>query len=81
MSYANPEVLVNTEWVAKNLANDSIKLVEVDYDPENGYKKSVNVVMIAQGSSELNLVLVVKDSESKAVVQSLHDEFNLSQVN
>ena len=44
-------------------------------------KKGVNVVMIAQGSSELNLAFVVKDSDSKAVVQALHDEFNLSQVN
>jgi thiosulfate/3-mercaptopyruvate sulfurtransferase len=39
MSYAHPEVLVDTEWVSKNPPNDHRKLVEVDYDPENGYKK------------------------------------------
>jgi thiosulfate/3-mercaptopyruvate sulfurtransferase len=39
MSYAHPEVLVDTEWVAKNPPNDNRKLVEVDYDPENGYRK------------------------------------------
>ena len=39
MSYAHPEVLVDTEWVANNPPNDNRKIVEVDYDPENGYKK------------------------------------------
>jgi len=44
-------------------------------------KKNVNVVMIAQGSSELNLAFVVKDSDCKAVVQALHDEFELAKIN
>jgi aspartate kinase len=44
-------------------------------------KKSVNVVMIAQGSSELNLAFVVKDSDCKYVVQALHDEFELAKIN
>ncbi len=39
MSYAHPEVLVDTEWVVNNPPNDTRKLVEVDYDPENGYRK------------------------------------------
>ncbi len=39
MSYAHPEVLVDTDWVSKNPPNDNQKLVEVDYDPENGYRK------------------------------------------
>ncbi|MGQ0772571.1 MAG: sulfurtransferase [Nitrososphaerota archaeon] len=39
MSYAHPEVLVDTEWVSKNPPSDNLKLVEVDYDPENGYRK------------------------------------------
>ena len=39
MNYANPEVLVDTEWVSKNPPSGKIKLVEVDYDPENGYRK------------------------------------------
>lgn len=39
MSYAHPEVLVDTEWVSKNPPSDKVKLVEVDYDPENGYRK------------------------------------------
>ncbi len=41
-------------------------------------KKNVNVVMIAQGSSELNLSFIVKDSDCDSIVQALHDGFNLS---
>lgn len=37
--YAYPEVLCETEWVANNLNNPNIKVLEVDYDPENAYKE------------------------------------------
>ena len=40
-------------------------------------RKGVNVIMIAQGSSELNLAFVVKDADCNAAVQALHDEFEL----
>jgi aspartate kinase len=43
--------------------------------------KKVNVAMITQGSSELNLAFVVKDSDSKSVVNVLHDEFELAKIN
>ena len=39
MNYAHPEVLVDTEWMSQNPPNESRKLVEVDYDPVNGYQK------------------------------------------
>lgn len=39
MDYAHPEVLVETNWVAQNQPNEKRRLVEVDYDPENGYRK------------------------------------------
>jgi thiosulfate/3-mercaptopyruvate sulfurtransferase len=39
MSYANPDVLTDTEWVSKNITNKAIKIVEVDYDPENAYRQ------------------------------------------
>ena len=39
MNYAHPDVLTDTETVAKNLNNKSIKIVEVDYDPENAYRQ------------------------------------------
>ena len=44
-------------------------------------KKRVNVVMIAQGSSELNIAFVVKDASCNSVVQVLHDEFELAKIN
>ena len=44
-------------------------------------KRKVNVMMIAQGSSELNLAFVVKDNDCKSVMQSLHEEFKLATIN
>jgi len=44
-------------------------------------KRNVNVMMIAQGSSELNLAFVVKDSDCENVVNALHEEFQLSKIN
>jgi aspartate kinase len=40
-------------------------------------KNKVNVTMIAQGSSELNLAFVVKDDDCQSAVQALHNEFGL----
>ena len=45
------------------------------------HKVNANVMMIAQGSSELNLAFVVNDSDCKCVVQSLHTEFKLDKIN
>lgn len=38
-SYAHPEVLAETEWLANNLRDPNIRILEVDYDPENAYKQ------------------------------------------
>jgi aspartate kinase len=43
-------------------------------------KRNVNVIMIAQGSSELNLAFVVKDSDCEQAVIALHDEFELDKI-
>jgi aspartate kinase len=43
-------------------------------------KRNVNVIMIAQGSSELNLAFVVKDSDCEQAVGALHDEFELAKI-
>src|SRR5438105_14177202 len=37
--YSHPEVLCETDWVATNLRNSTIRIVEVDYDPENAYRQ------------------------------------------
>ena len=44
-------------------------------------KNKVNVSMITQGSSELNLAFVVKNSDTNAAVRALHDEFALDKIN
>lgn len=44
-------------------------------------KNKVNVSMITQGSSELNLAFVVKNSDTNTAVKALHEEFELSKIN
>ena len=44
-------------------------------------KNKVNVSMITQGSSELNLAFVVKNSDTNTAVKALHDEFKLDKIN
>ena len=44
-------------------------------------KNNVNVSMITQGSSELNLAFTVKNSDTNAAVRALHDEFKLDKIN
>jgi aspartate kinase len=40
-------------------------------------KAGINIRMIAQGSSELNISFIVKEKDGVAVVRAIHDEFNL----
>jgi thiosulfate/3-mercaptopyruvate sulfurtransferase len=37
--YSHPEVLCKTDWVANNIKNPNIRILEVDYDPENAYRQ------------------------------------------
>jgi aspartate kinase len=39
--------------------------------------KGINIRMIAQGSSELNISFVVKEKDGAAVVRAIHEEFQL----
>ena len=41
-------------------------------------KKGINIRMIAQGSSELNISFVVKEKNGIEVVKAIHEEFNLN---
>jgi aspartate kinase len=43
-------------------------------------KKKINIRMIAQGSSELNVSFVVKEKDGAAVVRAIHEEFKLDQI-
>ncbi|MDG6981477.1 MAG: sulfurtransferase [Nitrososphaerota archaeon] len=38
-SYADPEVLVSTQWVAEHLTDLHVKVAEVDYDPAANYNQ------------------------------------------
>jgi aspartate kinase len=40
-------------------------------------KKGINIRMIAQNSSELNISFVVKEKDGIEVVKAIHEEFNL----
>jgi aspartate kinase len=42
--------------------------------------RNINVIMIAQGSSELNLAFVVNDRDCESAVNALHDEFGLGKI-
>jgi aspartate kinase len=44
-------------------------------------KKGINIRMIAQGSSELNISFVVKEKDGVAVVRAIHEEFKLDNPN
>jgi len=43
-------------------------------------KNGINIRMIAQGSSELNISFVVKEKDAEAVVRAIHEEFKLDQI-
>jgi aspartate kinase len=40
-------------------------------------KENINVIMIVQGSSELNLAFVIRDADCERAVRALHKEFGL----
>ncbi|MEM4678893.1 MAG: ACT domain-containing protein, partial [Candidatus Jordarchaeales archaeon] len=42
-------------------------------------RKGINIRAIAQGSSELNITLVVSRKDLKEAVKAIHDEFKLSE--
>jgi thiosulfate/3-mercaptopyruvate sulfurtransferase len=39
MTYANPQVLTDVEWVKQNLGKPEIAIIEVDYDPKLAYEQ------------------------------------------
>ena len=43
-------------------------------------KAGINIRMIAQGSSELNISFVVKEKDGAAVIRAIHEEFKLDKI-
>jgi len=41
-------------------------------------KKGINVIMISQGSSEVNISFAVKEKDGEEAVRTIHEEFGLS---
>jgi thiosulfate/3-mercaptopyruvate sulfurtransferase len=39
MTYANPQVLTDVEWLKQNLGKPGIAIIEVDYDPKLAYEQ------------------------------------------
>ncbi|MDW7977548.1 MAG: sulfurtransferase, partial [Candidatus Caldarchaeum sp.] len=39
MSYANPDVLADVEWLKKSLGRSDLAVIEVDYDPKLAYEQ------------------------------------------
>ena len=71
MNYSNPEVLVDTEWVSKNTPSKKIQLVEVDYDPENGYRKGhINGATLIWWKRDINDP-IIRDIISKKQFEDL----------
>ena len=67
--FANPEVLCETEWVANNLDNPEIKILEVDYDVENAYKRVTFKVRTWFGGKK---ILMIKLGEILLIKSNLN---------
>jgi aspartate kinase len=78
--------------IKKVSVNDDVAIIAVVGSGMRGIKgvaakvfrsiaeRNVNVIMITQGSSELNLAFVVKDKDCEEAVRALHEEFHLANV-
>lgn len=89
-NYANPDVLVETEWLEKNLKDENIRIVEIDYDRTSNYdighipgsvliewKKDLNdpVTRDIPGKEQLENVLSLSGISNDTVIV-LYGDFN-----
>jgi len=85
--------LIGTEFAKKNLVSeDEVCIIAAVGSGMKGTSgvaakvfravaaKDVNVRMIAQGSSELNISFIVAEKDGPKAIQALHDEFNLGRL-
>ena len=69
--YANPEVLVSTEWVEAHHEDPDIRIAEVDYDPVSSYNQGhVPDAVLFDWKKDLNDSLA-RDILSKAKLEDL----------
>ena len=72
--YANPNVLVSTDWVAQHLDDPNVKLVEVDVDTEAYDQGHIKGAVAWNWTTQLN-ENVQRDILSQANFEKLHEEF------
>jgi thiosulfate/3-mercaptopyruvate sulfurtransferase len=72
MSYANPDVLVSTNWVKENLKTPNIRIVEINVDPK------VYDAGHIPGAASLNWVTQLQDQTNRDIVSSTGFERLLS---
>ncbi|MCX9010425.1 MAG: sulfurtransferase [Candidatus Methanoperedens sp.] len=76
--YANPDVLVETEWVEKNLNNASLRIVEVDYDRAANYDTGhIPGAVLFDWRNDLNHP-VTRDIPSKEQLENLFSRSGIS---
>ena len=77
-AYAHPEVLCETDWVANNITDQKIKILEVDYDPENGYKlghiAGAHLVWWKKDINDLNQRDIVNKKQFEALMSRVGAE-------
>jgi thiosulfate/3-mercaptopyruvate sulfurtransferase len=72
MSYANPDVLVSTNWVKENLKTPNVRIVEVNVDPK------VYDAGHIPGAASLNWVTQLQDQTNRDIVSAAGFERLLS---
>ena len=72
--YAHPEILVSTDWVAKNTANPSVRVVEVDVDKtsygEGHIKNAIGWAWDSQLCDTVRRDIIPKDQFERLMSQS-----------
>ncbi|MFP3189873.1 MAG: sulfurtransferase [Thermoproteota archaeon] len=77
MSYADPYVLVSTDYVQSNLLNPNIRIVEVDYDPSNYYQGHIPNAVLIDWRKDMNDP-IVRDIIKKEDFEKLMSRLGIS---
>src|SRR3989442_739423 len=77
-AYAHPEVLVDSSWVKGNIGNETVRIVEVDYDPTPNYNLGhIPGSVLIDWKKDINDP-VTRDIVSKAGLESLLGRLGIS---
>src|SRR5437899_4547572 len=77
-AYAHPEVLVDTSWVKGNIGNETVRIVEVDYDPiPNSKLGHMPGSVLIDWKKDINAP-VRRDSVSKEGLEALFGRLGIS---